>query len=217
VATEPIDVRDMAIIHQTFRNAFSESARLVRATPTPSSERVKFLSEHIEFAVNMLHVHHEGEDELLYPLLAERAPDQADMVRRIEAQHKDVTGAIDAVTDARKGWSTAPSVETAATLAARLEALNDVLQPHLDDEEQQIVPLAAVTVTQKEWDSLGDHGVAAVPKNKLPVAFGLITDPLNEADRAHMKQTLPAPVRLLYPVLIGRAWKKYANTLRNGT
>ena len=96
-------------------------------------------------------------------------------------------------------------------------ALNDVLQPHLDDEERTIVPLAAAHLTQREWDAMGDHAVAAIPKKKLPVAFGLITDPLDAADAAHMKTTLPPPVRLLYPLLIARPWRKYADTLRNGT
>jgi hypothetical protein len=45
----------------------------------------------------------------------------------------------------------------------------------------------------------------------------MILDPLSEADRAVMMRVLPAPVRMLYPILIGRPWKKYAYTLRNGT
>jgi hypothetical protein len=43
----------------------------------------------------------------------------------------------------------------------------------------------------------------------------MLLEPLNDDDRAHMKRVLPPPVRLLYPVLIGRPWKKYASTLRN--
>lgn len=210
------DVRDMAIIHRTFRNAFSESAQLVRANPVPSTERVEFLAEHVDFAIGMLHAHHEGEDEILYPLLAARVPEQLDEVNRIEAQHQEVTGAIDAVAAACKAWRAAPSAESAETLASLLVELNDILQPHLDDEEQTIVPLAAAHLTQKEWDGLGDHGMAAIAKKMLPVAFGLITDPLDESDRAYMKAHLPPPVRLLFPVLIGRPWRKYADTLRNG-
>jgi hemerythrin-like domain-containing protein len=211
------DVRDMAIIHQTFRNAFHESAALVRANPTPSPQRVEFLAEHIDFAIAMLHDHHEGEDELLYPLLAERVPEQLDTVNAIEAQHKEVTGAINAVSAACAGWRRNPSAETGESLAALLVELNDILQPHLDDEEQTIVPLAADHLTQREWDALGDHGIAGIPKKKLPVAFGLITDPLNEADAAYMKAHLPPPVRLLFPVLIARPWRKYADTLRHGS
>jgi hypothetical protein len=50
-ATQPIDVRDMAIVHRTFRKAYDESAQLVRAAPTPSPERVTFLADHIDFAI----------------------------------------------------------------------------------------------------------------------------------------------------------------------
>jgi len=48
-------------------------------------------------------------------------------------------------------------------------------------------------------------------------SFGMILDPLDDADRAYMMRTLPAPVRMLAPFLIVRPWKKYAATLRNGT
>jgi hypothetical protein len=59
---EPIDVRDMAIVHRTFRTAYDEAARLVRAAPVPSSERVTFLADHIDFSINMLNIHHDGEE-----------------------------------------------------------------------------------------------------------------------------------------------------------
>lgn len=216
-AASQTDVRDMAIVHQTFRNAFAESARLARANPAPSAARVMFLADHIDFAVDMLHHHHEGEDELLYPLLAQRAPEQLALIEKGQAQHAAVTGAIEAVSSACAAWRADANDATAQALAARLEELNALLEPHLDDEEREIVPLAAQHLSQKEWDAIGDHAVAAIPRNKLPVAFGLITDPLNEADRAHMKAHLPPPVRLLFPVLIARPWRKYADTLRNGT
>jgi hypothetical protein len=32
-----------------------------------------------------------------------------------------------------------------------------------------------------------------------------------------MMRSLPAPVRMLYPILIDRPWKKYAAKLRTGT
>src|SRR3954451_19872496 len=56
--SQPIDVRDMAIVHRTFRSAYAESARLVRAQPTPSAGRVPFVADHIDFGLEMLHHHH---------------------------------------------------------------------------------------------------------------------------------------------------------------
>jgi hemerythrin-like domain-containing protein len=216
-ASQPIDVRDMAIVHATFRNAFSESAQLVRANPTPSSERVTFLADHVDFIISVLHHHHESEDTLLYPLLVERAPEQAAMTEEVEAQHKAVTSSIDAVSSACQTWRRQPAKETGEALAATLDNLNATLQPHLDDEEQKVVPLAAVTLTQAEWSAMGEDARASFPRNKLPIAMGMMLESLNDDDRAYMKSELPAPVRLLFPLLIDRPWKKYAATLRTGT
>jgi hemerythrin-like domain-containing protein len=214
---QPIDVRDMAIIHQTFRKAYEESARLVRANPTPSPARVTFLADHIDFGLSMLHVHHGGEDELVYPKLIERAPQQAALIEQTRHQHEEIGTALDAASAACAAWRQQTNAQTAEALASALEQLNLVVQPHLDDEEQNVVPIAAVTLTQKEWDAVGEHAVAQIPRDKKAVAFGMILEPLSPADRAHMKRVLPAPVRVLYPVLIDRPWKKYAATLRTGT
>ncbi len=214
--TAPIEVRDMAIIHQTFRRAYQEAANLVRATPTPSSARVTFLADHIDFGLTMLHHHHEGEDEILYPLLEARSPEHAARTEEIDHEHEEVRGKIDEAQSACARWRAAPSVDSAEALATSLETLNASLVTHLDNEEREIVPLAAVTVTQKEWDSLGKHGVASIPASKRMIAFGMILESLNDADRAYMLGVLPPPVRLLYRLSGKKAWTKYATTLREG-
>ena len=214
---QPIDVRDMAIVHRTFRNAYEESARLVRAAPSPSPGRVTFLADHIDFGLAALHHHHEGEDELLYPKLIQRVPDQAPMTEQVEHEHLAIKTALEAASAACAAWRQRPSAETGEALAAALDHLNEVVQPHLDDEEEKVVPLAAITFTQQEWDAMGKHGVAWIPRNKRGIAFGMLLEPLGDADRAYMMRSLPAPVRMLYPVLIDRPWKKYASTLRAGT
>jgi hemerythrin-like domain-containing protein len=165
----------------------------------------------------LLHVHHEGEDELLYPKLIARVPDQAPMTEKVEHEHELIKTALDAASAATAAWRARPSAETGEALAASLDDLNLVTQPHLDDEEQKVVPLAAVTLTQQEWDAMGKHAVAQMPKNKRIIAFGMLLEPLDDSDRVRMMKALPTPVRMLYPLLIERPWKKYAATLRNGT
>lgn len=216
-STSPVDVRDMKIVHQTFRRAYEESAQLIRALPTPSSARVTFLADHIDFGLNMLHHHHEGEDVILYPLLVERAPDHATRTEQIDHEHQVVKGTIDSALSACSIWRNAPSRETAERLASALDELNSALVPHLDNEEREIVPLAAVNVTQQEWNSLAKHGIAAIPGNKRLIAFGMILEPLDPTDRAYMLSNLPPPVKILYRVFGKRAWNKYATTLRSGT
>jgi hemerythrin-like domain-containing protein len=213
----PIEVRDMGIIHQTFRRAYAEAAQLVRANPTPSAARVTFLADHIDFGLSMLHNHHEGEDEILYPLLVQRVPDHAARTEQIDHEHQEVKAFIASAQAANAAWRAAPSHESGETLAKSLDDLNAALLPHLDNEEREVVPLAAVTVTQEEWGKLAKHGIASIPGNKKLIAFGLILEPLNQADRTYMLSNLPPPVKLLYRFAGQRAWNKYATTLRSGT
>jgi len=216
-ASQPIQVRDMAIVHRMFRRAYAEAARLVRANPTPSPGRVTFLADHIDLILGGLHSHHQDEDELLYPKLIERAPEQAPMTEQVEHEHQVIATALDAAMAACATWRQRPSAETGEALAAALDHLNEVVQPHLDDEEQKVVPLAAVTLTQQEWDAMGKRGMNSVPRNKRGIAAGMMLEPLDANDRAYMMKHVPAPVRLLFPLMVERPWKKYAATLRNGT
>jgi hypothetical protein len=97
-----------------------------------------------------------------------------------------------------------------------LDHLNAVVQPHLDYEEQKVVPLAAVTLTQQEWDAFGKRGMNSIPRNKRGIAAGMMLETLDEDDRAYMKD-VPATLRMLFPLLVARPWKKYAAALRTGT
>jgi len=167
----PIDVRDMAIIHQAFRRAYNESAALVRNAASASADRVGFLADHVDLGVALLHIHHDGEDELVYPKLMERRPEQAASTEQIRREHQDIQAQLNAVSEACKAWRAGPSTESGEALSSALEQLNASLQVHLDNEEEQVVPLAAITLTQKEWDEVGSRAVAQVTRKQRPIAF----------------------------------------------
>jgi hypothetical protein len=133
------------------------------------------------------------------------------MTEQVEHEHELIKSALDAASAACAAGRQRRSAQTGEALAGALDHLNSVVQPHLHDEEQKVVPLAAVTLTRQEWDAMGKH--AKVPRNMRGIAFGMMLEPLGEADRASMMRTLPAPVRMLSPFLIERPWKKYASTL----
>ena len=98
----------------------------------------------------------------------------------------------------------------------RSNRLNDVLQSHLNDEENLVVPLAAQALTQDEWNSIGEHSRGSIPKDKLFLAFGMILEPLSDTDRAYMLSEVPAPVKALWKTIGQRSWRKYRRQLRTG-
>ena len=187
----------------------------MRALPTPSPGRVTFLADHIDSGLDAASPSCE-KDLLLYPLLLSGYPRGCDHPGG-RAPSIRSSSHLSTVPLPRTHWRQHPTVETGEALAASLDHLNEVLQPHLDDEEQQVVPLAAVTLTQEEWDAVGEHSSSHIPSAKRAVTFGMILEPLDEDDRNFMKRNLPTPVRMLYPFMIQRPWKKYASTLRTGT
>ena len=175
------------------------------------------MADHIDFGIAALHHHHEAEDELFYPKLIERVPDQAEMLKHVDEEHLAIKSALEAASAASAVWRERPSAESGEALAAALDDLNSVAQPHLDDEEQKVMPVAAVTFTQKEWEDFGKHAASWIPRNKRAIAFGTLLEPLDQDDRAYMMRALPAVARMLYPLLIDGPYKKYATTLRTGT
>jgi hypothetical protein len=108
----PIEVRDMAIVHRLFRQAYDEAARLVRAGPAPSPGRVTFLADHIDLVLGGLPSHHQDEDELLYPILIERVPEQAPMTEQVEHEHQVIATALDTASAACATWRQRPSAQT---------------------------------------------------------------------------------------------------------
>jgi hemerythrin-like domain-containing protein len=205
----------MAIVHRTFRAAYDESARLVEAEVNPSPERVTFLADHVELGLTLLHGHHHSEDEVLWPSLLTRAPDEAEMIQRVADQHQEVAGAIEGTEQALAAWRATPGATEREALAGSLRHLNVVLQAHLDDEERLVVPLAARTLTQEEWNAVGEHSRGSIPKDKLFIAFGMLLEPLSDVDRAYMLSEVPMPVKLLWRTLGVRSWRKYATRLRD--
>jgi hypothetical protein len=138
------------------------------------------------------------------------------MPKEVEHEHQLIKTALDAASSPCAAWRQRPSAETGEALAASLDELNAAAQRRLDDEEQKVVPLAAMTLAQQE----GTRSVAlgrADPPDKTGIAFGMILEPLGEAGRAYMKSVPPALVPMLSPFLIERPWKKYASILRIGT
>src|SRR5437763_8474965 len=131
------DTRDMLAIHQIFRDAFGCSPQLVGSVCNDHSDRVDAVAAYYANVLALLRAHHEGEDELIWPKLIERAPDQRDLVARMEAAH---TGLADALADAEQRlrvWVKSPDIDNGASLAASLAMLGVLCAAHFDEEERR--------------------------------------------------------------------------------
>jgi hemerythrin-like domain-containing protein len=212
--TSPIEVRDMGIVHRTLRTTFDESAQLIREAGDAAPERIAFLADHVSLTLDLLHVHHHGEDELLWPVLVQRAPDEAEMVRQVADQHSEVETAVEQARALVEAWRTQPDAAHGDALAAALERLTVTLTAHLDDEERLVVPLAAVTMTQDEWNAIGEHARASIPQEQIFLVFGMLLEPLDDDDRNFMLEPMPPEIRQLWTAVGEPGWRQYSAQLR---
>jgi len=143
----------------------------------------------------LLHAHHESEDELVWPKLVERAPDDAATIRRIAGQHEGVLAALQTAEARLAEWRADPQIEAGAHLAASLATLGAELSLHLDEEERVILPIAARHMTPPEWGELPGHGMAHFDGDKLWLVLGLIQEQMRPDQIAVMESHMPPPVR----------------------
>ncbi|MEV0318465.1 hemerythrin domain-containing protein [Streptomyces sp. NPDC050658] len=195
-----VDTQDMEIVHRAFRRESRLLRELVAAVAPGDTARAKVIADHFRDYRIGLKNHHEGEDELLWPLLLSRVDLGADVVLRMEVQHERVAATTARLDAAVPAWEATAGADERDTLVAVLADHRAVLLEHLDDEESALLPLAAEHLTEKEWASLGDHMVASTPKLTLLTLFGLVLEDADPAERATLLSVLPAPVRAVWHV-----------------
>ncbi|WP_431946084.1 hemerythrin domain-containing protein [Actinacidiphila sp. bgisy167] len=207
---EPMaDTRDMYMAHAGLRREFRLLPDLIRSVRPGDTQRAEVVGSHAVLICDLLHGHHEGEDLLLWPKLAERGgAEAAAIVPTMEEQHHAIDELYKEATGLLPGWRS--TGQGGAALAEVFQQLATVLEEHMALEEREILPLVEKHVTAKEWHALGEHGMAAIPKNLLPLVLGVAA---YEADPQVLKGVLasaPLPVRLLVPILARRKYAAHA-------
>ena len=207
--TNMADVRDMYMAHTMFRREFTLLPELFRGVSPGDVRRTEVVGAYADMLCRLLHLHHEGEDELLWPRLAERAGDEAAaIVPVMEEQHQAIEEASTraAALIPRFRATGEDGTELAEGFAILLPALTE----HMALEEEQILPLAKKHITAAEWKQLGEHGMSRFRKKELMLTFGLV---MYEGDPDVIKDVLaeaPLLARLLMSIFGPRMFAAHA-------
>lgn len=207
-----VNTQEMVLVHRALRRELGALPGLVR--DAADAARRRRVADHAREVLEFLHTHHHGEDELLWPLLRERAPLEGDLVQRMERQHRSVAAALGTVDSALGPWAASGDPATAERIATAIEGMLDVLLEHLAMEEAHILPLVARYITPAEWAELGKHGMAATPPQRRMVLLGHVLEEADDDERREMLRGMPLPVRLLYLLVGRRKFAKDVATIR---
>lgn len=198
------DTSGMLVIHHVLRRRFAVLPALVGQVGEGDRPRASVVADHVGEFVRLLRTHHETEDDHLWDVLESRSPACVLHVGLMRAQHAEVAALLTRLAPLLPKWKLAAERDVRERIAETLDAVNEALGVHLGEEETRILPVAAETMSQKEWDAFGDLGRKSVPKDRLLVQLGYVLDTIPPEQRtAWQKANLPAAIRVLYRA-IGR-------------
>jgi hemerythrin-like domain-containing protein len=197
------DTTEMVVVHDLFRREFGNLPGLVRDVPPGDVERAAVVVEFLQELASGLHHHHTGEDELMWPLLLERATADAALVLRMEEQHERIAVIHGRAVEQAATFAATASAADGERLATTLTALVAALDEHLREEEDHVLPLVERHLTVPEWEALGERGRAGLSKDRMLIQLGFILLGTTPADRAAFLAKLPVPARIAWR-LVGR-------------
>lgn len=205
---------EMVVVHRVFRRESATLPVLVRAVPEGDTARAARIAGALRDYVMGLHHHHHAEDELIWPLLRRRAPQDDERTGRMQAQHAEIDRTLTTVTEWLPVWERSADPISGEELALALDAHRAALLVHLDEEERSVLPLVAEHLTVPEWDLVGERGMEGIPKSKRMLALGAILEEATPEEQAYFLGRVPLIGRLLWRALGTRQYAAYRRALR---
>ena len=200
----PADTSDMPAVHKVFRETFESAPRLIESAAGDDARR-QMIANYYTNIIEFLRVHHEGEEELVFPVLRERAPEQRDVIDKAAADHEGVVALMAGVVDHVELWQTNGD-EGAQGVRDALGDLQATLIIHLDEEESDILPLAAAHMNAAEWGQLPGHAMGNFECDKIWLIIGLIRENFTQEQRDMMLAHMPPPARDMWETVGERSF-----------
>jgi uncharacterized membrane protein len=104
--------------------------------------------------MHFLHGHHHGEDAGLWPVVRLRDPGTGDLLDGMGADHRLVAPLVEECTGRARAFALSTHDDERLALADALERLSSTLLPHLRREEDEVMPIVAVTLSAAEWEAV---------------------------------------------------------------
>jgi hemerythrin-like domain-containing protein len=200
------DVSEMIAVHQALRESLGGAPQLIREVDASDGERVALISNVFDNVLDFLHVHHEGEEQLVFPLLRERCSDHVDLLDRMASQHEDVVGLVQRSDAALAAWA-GGNAQAQEDAAIALGVLGEQLGQHLDEEEREVLPLCSEHLSLQEWGALPGHAMGSFTGDKIWLILGLIRDHMSQAQRDEMMAHMPPPAVDMWTSMGEQAYK----------
>jgi hypothetical protein len=154
----PVDMSTMYLMHHAFRRDLTAFTEAAQRTPLGDRGTWALLERRWGLFATVLHHHHAGEDEGVWPFLRERVDDGGRAtLEAMEAEHGEIAALLGACADGFAALAARADEDARAALAVRLVAARESLGRHLRHEETEAIPLIQHHITPEEWHELDEE------------------------------------------------------------
>ena len=159
------DIRLYRVVHEMFRRSMT---RLIDATAKLEPSGLQpVIRPQWDFYTAILDHHHHTEDVSIFPALLTVRPEMRTTIDLLEDEHVELAPNIDAVESAVAAFVKLSDQSTQHAVQAHpLVALRDRLSPHLDLEDEKILPAVAESIPPKQWDQLDKAALKSIPRKR---------------------------------------------------
>ena len=194
------------VIHQAVRR---DLARLEAALGTAKDgdlARARQLHRAYDNLHRELTRHHEGEDQHVFPYLAEVGV-PSDLLTAMDDEHHAMADALAGTRTAMDAYAASGTATDAASARSSVARTKEVVDRHLDHEERDLEPLLRPLFATDGWKA-----VEKKLRRASPVVVGLffawVQDGMTTEGRAYLRSTIPSPVTTFFSRVPGRGYHR---------
>ncbi|WP_110206206.1 hemerythrin domain-containing protein [Nocardioides daejeonensis] len=153
----PADLTMMYVLHHAFRRDLRDFRRAAEGTSPEDGNAWRRLRDRWQLFTTELHLHHTKEDEILWPLLTERAraADDVESLRVLQEMEDEHAVLDPLLTSCDAGFAAlagGADEDVRNDLRDDLAELEAALGRHLGHEESEAVPIVQRYVPGEEWE-----------------------------------------------------------------
>jgi iron-sulfur cluster repair protein YtfE (RIC family) len=148
--------------HTAFRRDADALVNAVAAHDPSDTAAAARLADAFAISKRMLDEHHATEDEVVFPELIGRSPAFAGVVMTMSLEHVDLDDVVDDMNRALNVLTakTSRNEDVHERLVEQTETFRELMNLHLDVEEEYALPMFLRHLTIEEIDSIGDQHLA---------------------------------------------------------
>jgi len=205
------DIRLYRVVHNAFRLA---TTRFADATEQLEPSVLQpMIGSRWDFYAAVLHHHHHTEDDAVFPALLAARPDLTDLVTTLEDDHQRLIEVMDGVQSAIHGFEQQPDAAHQQAIHDGVVAVRELFFPHLDIEDEKILPAIAESIPPKEWERMDSAALKSIPRQHLPMAVGALDELIQALPDVEQPPPPPLPIRVMLALSWRKKWSHWVKPL----